>query len=86
MIVNTTPEVLPDKLSVFNENNNREIAVRNKIAYEISVKNKIPYVNHFELVLRNKNFFNYRDHCHFLSHNEYIILAKTLLKALVQFG
>ena len=86
MIVNTTPEVLPDKLNVWDENLNKEIFFRNKIAYEISIKRKVPYVNHFDLVLRNKNFFNYRDHVHFLSHNEYIILAKTLLDALVRYN
>ena len=59
------------RLSVFNENINKETAFRNKTAYEISVKRQIPYVNHFDLILGNKNFFNYRDHCHFVSHKIY---------------
>ena len=81
--MNSTPEVLSENLSVFDDNKNKEIAARNQISYEIAIKFGVPYMDHFGFIFTNRHAFHYRDHVHFTSHNEYILLARVVLYWLV---
>lgn len=84
IIVSSTPLVLSDALNNFDELKNNEISVRNKIAYDLAIQNKFLYVDHFNLVIENKNIFSYRDGYHFNSYNENIMLAKFLIDELIK--
>ena len=83
VIVAATPSVLPNDVNVFDKEKNLEINIRNQIAFEIAKKYKLPYVDHFNLVLQNKKLFKYKDYFHFDSHKENILLANMLCQVLI---
>lgn len=84
ILVSSTPTVMKDNTNNFDDEKNREIFIRNKIAYELAVQYKFFYIDHFGLIMNNRNFFVYADSFHFGSRNESILLADFILKVLIQ--
>ena len=75
---------MKDDVNVFDAEVNKEISVRNKIAREISAGYNLPFVDHFDFVVQNKNLFAYRDNFHFFNYEANISLAGLILNILVE--